>query len=141
MTDLPETRADTYVIVLRELLIAQDLAQTITDRDPAARVILAATPDEAVIALSDVARVVVAFVSAAPSEYIASSLGPAIKARRGRVILLGCEAEGVGATQDWDVLPQPFDTNAVLGVLGRVLGQAHSSRTTTASAKALTNAS
>lgn len=122
LTNTPQSRVETYLIVLRELLIAQDLATTITDRDPTARVVLAATPDEAVVALAGIPLVTVAFVSATPGDYVSSSLGPAIKARHGRVILLGFEAEASGPSQDWDVLPQPFDTVAVLGVLGRVLG-------------------
>ena len=122
MTDSPRYRMDTCTIVLRDHLIAQDLATTITDRDPSARVIHAATPDEAVAALADIPQVAVAFVSATPADYGSSSLGPAIKARHGRVILLGIEAEAIGPSQDWGVQPQPFDTVAVLGVLGRVLG-------------------
>lgn len=122
MNDPPETLVDNYLIVLREVLIAQDLAQTITDHDPAARVIMVANPDDAVNALAGIERITVAFVSAAPGEYTVSSLGPAIKARHGRVILLGFEAEAGGATQDWEVLRQPFDTDGVLSALGRVPG-------------------
>lgn len=118
----PFPLVDTYLIVLRERLIAQDLATTISDRDPTARVILAATLDEGVAALMDVPRLTVAFVSAKPAEYAQSTLGQAIIARHGRVILLGFEAETSGPSKDWDVLAQPFDTDAVLGVLGRVLG-------------------
>lgn len=122
MNDVVYPPVDTYLIVLRELLIAQDLASTITDRDPTARVLLAATPDEGLAALAAIPRLTAAFVSATPADFASSLLGAAIRARHGRVILLGVEAEASGPSTDWDVLVQPFDTVAVLGVLGRELG-------------------
>jgi len=37
--------------------------------------------------------------------------------RGGRVVLLGVEAEAAGPSPVYDVLPQPFDTDAVLATL------------------------
>ena len=104
----------TYLIVMQQVLIAQDLALTIADHDPRANVIVASTPAEAEAALAPVAHVVIAFVADAPSLFQESTLARTITARGGRVVLLGDEAEDIGPTPQWGVLDQPFSTDAVL---------------------------
>jgi hypothetical protein len=114
---LPKSSTATYLIVLRELLIAQDLALTIADHDAAAHVIIASTAAEAVAALQLVAVVAKAFVGIPPDAFAGSDLADAIARRRGRVILLGVEAEEHGPTQGWDILAQPFMTETVMAKL------------------------
>jgi hypothetical protein len=104
----------TYLIVMQQVLVAQDIALTISDHDPGANVIIASTHAEAEAALVTVADLVLAFVADAPWQFMASSLGQAIMARGGRVVLLGEAAEEAGPTAQWGVLDQPFTTDAVL---------------------------
>lgn len=107
----------TYLIVMKEVLIAQDLALTIGDYDADASIIIARTLAEAEAALTTVDEVALAFVANAPSQFVTSLLSRTIKERKGRVVLLGSEAEEVGPTRCWAVLNQPFSTDAVLKLL------------------------
>ena len=103
-----------YLIVMQQVLVAQDLALTISDYDASAIVKIAGTHAEAEAALLNIAQMELAFVADAPSRFMQSSLAQSIRARGGRVILLGEEAEEDGPTQHWGVLNQPFTTDAVL---------------------------
>jgi hypothetical protein len=107
----------TYLIVMKEVLIAQDLALTIADYDTNASIIIASTHAEAEAALATVNSLEMAFVANAPSQFKTSMLARTIRQRNGRVVLLGSEAEEVGPTQCWEVLNQPFSTDAVLKLL------------------------
>ena len=106
-----------YIILVSETLVAQDIAQTIADFDPGAEVILARTAEEAEAALCEIDTVAVAFIGGNPRGFVGSPVAKAIAERGGRAVLLGVEAEATGATADFDVLAQPFDTDAVLGKL------------------------
>lgn len=119
MPSLPATRqaAPVYLIVLREVVIAQDLSLTITDHDPEAVVLLATTSAEAEQMLAGVEALVLAFVVADPAVFASSGLARAIAARGGRAVLLGNEAEAHGPGEGWQVLDQPFNTDAVLAHL------------------------
>jgi hypothetical protein len=122
MTDAPHARDPaapaTYVIVLRHVLVAQDIAMTIAEHDPSARVIVASTGAEVVPQLEGVARVEVAFVGKGPAAFQASPLAPALSRRGGRVVLMGEEAEAEGERQGFAVLTRPFSTGNILVHLG-----------------------
>lgn len=109
----------TYLITMPEVVIAQDIACTITDHNPGATVIVAQTAAEAEAALATVAVLTLAFLAESPSTFAQSALAKSIARRRGRVVLLGDAAEAAGPTPDWAVLHQPFDTNAVLTILSQ----------------------
>jgi len=111
------TLNDAYIILVSETLVAQDIAQTIADFDPAAHVILVTNPAEIETALADVGSLSVAFIAGNPHSFVGSPVEQAIRARGGRTVLLGVEAETTGPTADFDVLAQPFDTDAVLNKL------------------------
>ena len=110
-------RPDTYLVVMREVLIAQDLCLTICEFDPAARVILARDMNDALAKLGETLSLAVAFVEERPAPFARSGLSGAIAQRGGRVVLLGEQAEAHGPTSDWDVLHKPFATNHVLSIL------------------------
>jgi len=110
-----------YIVLVTEALVGQDIAQTIADFDPAAHVILVASLAEAEAALAQIDTVAVAFVAGKPHCFAGSHFAAAITARGGRLVLLGVEAEASGPTADFDVLTQPFDTDAVIRKL-RLLG-------------------
>ena len=111
--------APTYLVVIGEVLIAQDIALTITDHDPAATVLIATSMIDAEDAVAEAASLVVAFVASRTATFAASRLFQRIKDRGGRVVLLGNDAEATAPSPDWDVLAQPFDTAAVVKALRR----------------------
>lgn len=113
----PKTKGATYLIVLRQAVVAQDLALMIAEYDPAAQVIVASSQELGAAALDSVQCLSHAFVAANPDKFAGSALAKAILARKGRSILLGSEAEAVGPTQDWDVLQQPFFSDAALALI------------------------
>jgi len=108
-----------YVIVMREALISQDLSLTIADHDPGARVVFAANLRDAETVVAGLTHIVMAFIIEGPKQFLQSDLSRAIRARGGRVVLLGDDAEEVGPTPDWDVLYRPFSTDEVLARLTR----------------------
>ncbi|MES2664505.1 MAG: hypothetical protein V4712_00295 [Pseudomonadota bacterium] len=113
----PPAGIRSYLVMVPETLVAQDIALTIADHDPAAEVIFAKSAPEAEKALGTVTALAVAFVADRPSLFVPSALASAIAARGGHVILLGIEAESTGPTPDFDVLYQPFDIDAVIAKL------------------------
>jgi hypothetical protein len=111
-----------YLVVLRHVLVAQDIAQAIAEWDPAAavagRVLVAREPMEALDRLDGVARLAVAFVAAPPAAFRGSVLAALIAARDGRVVLMGEEAEL--APDGYPVLARPFRTGDVHALLARL---------------------
>ncbi len=109
----------TYIIVMRDVLIAQDLSLTIGDHDPGARIEVASSLTEAEAIVARLTQIVMAFIVEAPRKFRHSDLSRAIAERGGRVVLLGDDAEDGGPTPDWDVLYRPFSTDEVLARLTR----------------------
>lgn len=106
-----------YLIALRHVLVAEDIAQAIREHEPRARVVRAASAEEAAWAVEGVARLRVAFVAADPEGFEASALARAVAARGGRVVLMGEAAEAKGPALGFAVLRRPFDSGAVIGHL------------------------
>ena len=107
----------TYLIVLRHVLVAQDIAMTIADVNPQARVVTAASEAEALSKLDGVERLAVAFVGQSPRAYEVSALAEAVGRCGGRVVLLGEDAEAEGAALGYAVLVRPFSTGSILSHL------------------------
>lgn len=108
----PEGGEGAYLIVLRHVVVAQDIALTLSDHDPGAPVLLATATTEALRLLEGAPCLRVAFVAEAPALFAGSSLEAAIAARGGRPVLIGeaAEADPMG----FAVLLRPFTTAAVL---------------------------
>jgi hypothetical protein len=107
----------TYLIVLRHVLVAQDIAMAIAEHDREARLILARDAAEALPQLGGVGRLAMAFVGQDPLDFRESALGHAVAERGGRVVLMGQEAEAEGEAQGFAVLARPFTTGDVLQFL------------------------
>jgi len=103
-----------YVIVLRDYLVSQDLAETVAEYAPGAEVILHHTPAAAAAAVTSLEKIEVAFVEQEPEAFAASGLARLIDARGGRVVLMGSAAEAAGAKNGWPVLHRPFALQQVL---------------------------
>jgi hypothetical protein len=116
MSDAAEGAGDpaTYLIVLRHVLVAQDIAMTIGEFDSGARILTAASGAEALPLLEGVERLAMAFVGRGPQAFRASPLARAVTERGGRVVLMGEEAEAQGEAQGFSVLVRPFGTSDVL---------------------------
>ena len=109
-----------YLLVMRHLIVAQDLAEIIRESEPEAEVLLAATASAALETLSDVRTISVAFITTGPDEFAASALKAAIAAREGRVVLMGDAAERYGENDSFAILAQPFLPAKVTSLLMRM---------------------
>ena len=107
----------TYLIVLRHVLVVQDIAMTVGEVDSGARILTAASGAEALPMIEGVEQLAVAFVGKGPEAFRASPLARAVAERGGRVVLMGEEAEAKGEAQGFAVLVRPFGTSDVLAHL------------------------
>ena len=118
-------RCRNYLVLVTETLVACDLAQTIADFDPCAQVICANSAEEAEEALACLASIEIAFVAQGPTRFAGTPLHRGLTIRGGRVVLLGVEAEDHGPSSVFDVLMQPFNTDAVMAKLQAGLSAGH----------------
>lgn len=109
-----------YVISLGQVVVAQDIAQTIWDHDPDATVIVTQRRWDAVGALAGLAgRMALAFMNTPPSQLDEDVLARTVMARGGRTVLIHDEAEEQGEGPDYWVLPRPFSSDQVIDLLQR----------------------
>ncbi len=113
----PPGGAPAYLVALRHAVVAQDIAQTVAEFDPAAPVIVAASSAEAVQALEGVGEVALAFVGEGPRGFRASPLAEALARRGASVVLMGGEAEVEGEAAGFAVLARPFSMGVVTALL------------------------
>lgn len=111
--DVLTPTSDHYLIVLRDFVVMQDLADTISEFDPGAQVIAVAHATAALAAIAPVVRLVLAFVEAAPREFEKTELAAAIASRGGRLVYLGDAAEDAAETGRAVVLRRPFSSQVV----------------------------
>ncbi|EGJ22776.1 hypothetical protein RSWS8N_11840 [Cereibacter sphaeroides WS8N] len=104
-----------YFIVLKHVVVAQDLAQTILVHDPEAEVIVGRRPED----LSPTCHPRVAFVGLSPEKALAHPAIRELLHEGTRLVLLGEEAEEAGEGADWWILSRPFTSDAVLALLER----------------------
>lgn len=108
-----------YLIVVQPALVARDIALTIADYAPCARIITAQTLLAAVRAVNPVRSIAAAFLSMDPEHAETFALCDAVRKRGGRVILIGDTAErrAQEMARAWSVLIRPFSTEAVIASL------------------------
>ncbi|MCX7646391.1 MAG: hypothetical protein N2Z62_14000 [Rhodobacteraceae bacterium] len=99
-------------------LIARDLAETVTEFDPGARILPAHNAAEAGARIAREAQVAVAFLWLSPEA--ARPLVPPLAVRGARVVLFGPEADEHRAAWRGEHLPTPFSTPMVLHLLRRL---------------------
>ena len=83
-----------YLVVMKETVVAQDIAGAIADARPGARIVIVASPAEARSALAGVDRLAAAFVSAAPQRDNGASTTLARKNGSGSAPTVGRMAPG-----------------------------------------------
>jgi hypothetical protein len=108
-----EARSPAFVIVVRDYIVAQDIALTIRDDIPHAHIVTASTLIEAEQALSPIPKVHMAFVAADPDEFERSDLAPTLEKRGARIVMMGLWPEAGQAASKWQVLQYPFTTEDV----------------------------
>lgn len=95
-----------FVIVLPEILVAQDLEIMIRDILPDAAVVVARTLDETAAILPP-GRIVAAVVQQAPARAAATDMGERLRADGGRFVMLDPDPSDQ-LPQGWASMPLPF---------------------------------
>ncbi|SFA88170.1 hypothetical protein SAMN05421688_1446 [Poseidonocella pacifica] len=106
-----------FLIVLRQLLVAEDIADTLCDRFPGAQVERTRGAEEALQRIEAGLRADLAFVEMSPAEFDRSDLKQALLLQGARIILLGDAAELAEEAEGFPVLRRPFSTVALLRVI------------------------
>ena len=115
---LPPVKPEmSYLVLVQPVLVATDIGMAIAEWDLNANVIIAHSAKEAARALKNVDCLCVAFLGLPPASADAVQLAADIRARGGRLIFIGDEAEDMGPGPDWSVLLMPFTTNCVWNAL------------------------
>lgn len=109
-----------HLVMLRHVVVAQDIALTLGDADAEAAIIMAGTSGEALAALEPVDVVGLAFVADDPRVFAQSPLALAIAERGGTAVLIGQAAEAEGEALGYPVLARPFTSDAVTALLRRL---------------------
>lgn len=109
-----------YVVVLGQVVVAQDIAQAISGFDPQATIITTPRREDAVAALAGMeGRLEFAFMNTPPRLLPQDLLADAARARGGRIVLIHDEAETGGEGEGYLVLARPFTTDLVIDMLRR----------------------
>ena len=106
-----------YFVLVQPGLVAADISATIADYAPRASVIVVQNAAEADQTLKAVQTIHVAFLELAPESDKGWRIAEAVRARGGRLVFIGDEAENLGPGPDWTVLRRPFSTDCVIAAL------------------------
>ncbi len=109
-----------YLVLSREVIMAQDLAQSLVDFDPQARVhqVVSQADALALVESSEALRVAFVQLSAAKvslEQLLGSELARLMRERRGKLVLVG--EDDVPADPLLLALPMPFTTEAIMRTL------------------------
>ena len=103
-----------YLVVMDEMVVAEDLRGAILEWNAAAHVAIAANLAEAELIAENAGRPLWgALVMTSPDVYLSSRLCEALAANGRQGILMGDEAERTGPGPRFRVLPRPFSTSDV----------------------------
>jgi hypothetical protein len=112
-----ETARRSYLLLMDAGVIACDLTQIILSHDPDATVTFVRTAEAARKHVDNVAALEGAILSLGPAKVAASGLDTAIRAKGGRLHLIGDEADAWPDRAGWSVIDRPFSTESLLAVL------------------------
>jgi len=120
--DFGTTPRDIYLIAVRNFVVLQDLSDTVREFDPSACLLTAGDCCSALSTLRCHDRITLAFIEGGPTRIAHLSLDAEIRARGGRLILLGDEAEDAwdsagGKAPRWPTLLRPFSAQAVQSLI------------------------
>jgi hypothetical protein len=116
--------------MLDETVVALDVADTIVEWHPGAKVLSARGPQDALRLIEDQLRIVVAFVGRGPVTNHMSALVEAVVLRGGEFVLICADDEdGPSDCKPHAVLNGPFRTEDILAVLDNHGASPHVPRT------------
>lgn len=108
-----------FLIVVADLLVAEDLRQIILERTPAAQIIIAATPEDGLAAITLDMQVKTAVITTSSQSFASSDLAAHL-AQSGTHIMLTDPWDVTAAREKgWSILPFPFTSNDVHSLLSR----------------------
>lgn len=111
---------ENFLIVVSNAVVAEDIAETIMERYPGARIMACKTPDEAVSRWSSfTGRTLTGVIVAAhPEDLQNSGLQDRLDGHSARAILL-TSREAPPPVPGWQVLPIPFSEDVLVAALDR----------------------
>ncbi len=105
-----------FVLVIREVLVAQDIAMVIRDLQPDAEIVMARTLDDAARGIPE-GRVVSAFVQMRPAAFQQSLLAQRAMADGAKIMLVDQDDAALAALPCAKVLRFPFTRDDVANLL------------------------
>lgn len=106
-----------FLIVVADLLVAEDLRQIILERTPAAQIIIAATPEDGRAALTPDMQVKTAVITTSSQAFAGSDLAAHL-AQSGTHIMLTDPWDATAVNEKgWSILPFPFTSTDVHALL------------------------
>ncbi|WP_353471229.1 hypothetical protein PVT71_07785 [Salipiger sp. H15] len=116
--DLPGTPPG-FLVLLNDPFVAEDVARSISEHDPSARVVCAQSAEAALLLVQSEGHIGVALLQMAPDEVPRSPLGQLLHAAGTRIALAGDAAEQQGEHCAYEVLQRPFNSAELLRTLSR----------------------
>lgn len=110
-----EQSQSAFLVVGQTGIVLQDIIATIESTCSGWRGVAAHTMDAALDLLDDV-EVRLAFVVAAPQEFVASRLAARLNQSGARVVLMGDAAEEFGTDAAFPVLHRPFASDDIVAI-------------------------
>lgn len=96
------------MVLVRQEVVAQDIALTLLDRYGSAPVQMPQNLEEALACVAGAARVHAAVLELGPEDVEGSEIEREILSRGGRIVLFGKRAEASDGKCRWPVLQRPF---------------------------------
>jgi hypothetical protein len=109
-----------YLVVEPIGLIAADLCESIRDHDPDAQVVVAASAEDAAVAISGRDAVQLAILHMSPTAFSAGPLAEILAGNQTICVFMGNAAETLRDAR-FLVLQQPFSTDTVTDLLARLV--------------------
>lgn len=116
-------QADVYLIVIRDVLIAEDLRQSLCEMVPDARVVIIPAIALAQASIAGLGRVAMAVFDERPALVVGSALWALLREHAARLVFAGdCDAPAA-AHHGAEALPYPFSTQDVHSLITRAAQQ------------------
>ncbi|MDI3335567.1 hypothetical protein QKW60_04040 [Defluviimonas aestuarii] len=114
-------RGDVYVIAVHDFVVLKDLEDTVREFDPTATVLTTTSCDEAITKIRTQDQLAMVFIEAGPVYISAVRMDELVRARGGRIVLLGDDAEDEWdegrSPRRWPTLQRPFSSQSVLSII------------------------
>lgn len=119
---IPDDTPDTgpgFLVLLSDPFVAEDVARSISENAPEARVLCAQTPEAALLMVLAEGSVSVALLQMPPEDVPQSPLVELLRQKGTRIALAGDAAEEAGEACPYEVLQRPFNSSQLMQALKR----------------------